>query len=178
MKQTETGLYNIVWGQYNRLMNNKLQTNPHFQDIEDGHDISGLLKAIRVLCHRIDNNISIYESLDDLLRHFYLYRQQPNEDNALHLKRFKEFIDVLEHFGCTIFDDSSLIRYEMSKAIQAQDTSSSKDHGSKIREKAKQKYLVICLLRRSNMKIYGQLMRELRDQYLQGHDNSQLKIFP
>ena len=130
------------------------------------------MKVIRALSHQIDNNISIYESLDDLLRQFYLYRQQPNEDNALHLKRFKEFIDVLEHFGCTVFDDNSLVKYEMSKAIQAQDTSTSRDHGSKFRDKAKPKYLAICLLRRSNMKVYGQLMRELRDQYLQDHDNN------
>ena len=161
LKHTETALYNIVWGQCSRLMKNKLQADENFEDIEEDHNVSGLLKGIRSLCHQIDNNVSVYESLDDLLRQFYLYRQQPNEDNALHLKRFKEFIDVLDHFGCSIFEDNSLVRYKMSKAVQAKEAGASVDHSGKtFRDKAKQKYLAICLLRRSNMKIYGQLMRE------------------
>ena len=171
LKHTETALYNIAWGQCSRLMKNKLQTNADFEDIEEAHDISSLLKAIRDISHQIDNNISVYESLDDLLKQFYLYRQQPNEDNAMHLKRFKEYVDVLEHFGSTVFEDSSLVKYEMTKAVQAKDARASSDHGSTFKDKAKQKYLATCLLRRSNMKVYGQLMRELRDQYLQGHDN-------
>ena len=59
----------------------------------------------------------------------------------------------------------------MGKAVQAKEAGASVDHEKTFRDKAKQKYLAICLLRRSNMKIYGQLMPELRDQYLQGHDN-------
>ena len=63
LKHTETALYNIVWGQCSRLMKNKLQADENFEDIEEDHNVSGLLKGIRSLYHQIDNNIYFGSSI-------------------------------------------------------------------------------------------------------------------
>ena len=106
-------------------MHNKLKTDPEFETIDQAQDVSSLLKAIRALSHQIDKSVSVYEALDDILKQFFLYCQQPHEDNAIHLKRFKDYVDVLERFGSTIFEDAALMKYEMAEAVKSESPGSS-----------------------------------------------------
>ena len=62
--------------------------------MEQDGDISTLLKSIRDLSNKIEESVSPYETMDDLHKQFFLYRQMPGEDNSTHLTRFKEIIYI------------------------------------------------------------------------------------
>ena len=89
----------------------------------------------------------------------------PGEDNATHLTKFKELVDVLEHNGSTIFKDNALIKHETKIAGAILDKEI-----KKCAETARNKHLATCFLRRANLSLYGPLLRELRDQRLHGVD--------
>lgn len=62
--------------------------------MEQDGDISTLLKSIRDLSNKIEESVSPYDTMDDLHKQFFLYRQMPGEDNSTHLTRFKEIIYI------------------------------------------------------------------------------------
>jgi len=162
LKATTTALYNIAWSQCSKLLRNKLKLSPDFERIEDTTNVSALLKEIRGISYQIDPNQSIYDAIDELQKQFFTYRQE-DSNNVLHLARFKDYVDVMEHFGIEMFQDECCIEHEEAKDKAKGLKTVSQDAYAK---KVKEKRLATCLLRRSNMQIYGPLMRELRDNYL------------
>lgn len=167
LENTTRALYNIVWGQSSRLLQNKLRSKKDFEQIDDKGDVVSLLREIRKISHQAEDSVCVYDSLDEVLRRFYTYVQSPEEDNATHLVRFREFIDVLDHFEVDMFQDTCLINYEkdLDKKLGR-----SADTDENLKKRVKNKQLGTCFLRRSNMRLYSGLMRSLRDQFLHGFD--------
>ena len=162
LKATTTALYNIAWSQCSKLLRNKLKLSPDFERIEDATNVAALLKEIRGISYQIDPNQSIYDAIDELQKQFFAYRQE-DANNVLHLARFKDYVDVLEHFGIEMFQDECCVEHEEAKdKAKGLKPLSHEGYVSRVKEKR----LATCLLRRSNMQIYGPLMRELRDNYL------------
>ena len=165
LKQTKSALVNIVIAQCSKPMRNKLKGIKNYDSMERQGDIAGLLKAIRDLTNQIEENVSQYETMDELHRQFFLYHQNYGEDNSTHLTKFKELVEVLEHNGSSIFKDQGLVQQEVDAA------GAKTDEEIKACEKiTREKHLATCFLRRANQGIYAPLMRELRDQRLHGND--------
>lgn len=146
-------------------MKNKLKGLQGFDQTEQDGGIASLLKSIRDLSNKIEENVSPYETMDDLHKQFFLYRQMPGEDNSTHLARFKELVDMLKHNGSTILHDKALVDHEMRQA-----GSTKEDERAIYVKIARDKHLAVCFLRRANQGVYAPLLRELCDQRLHGID--------
>jgi len=162
LNATTTALFNIVWSQCSKLLKGKLKLSHEFERVENEADVAELLKEIRSISYKIDPNQCIYDAIDELQRQFFLYRQMDGNNEA-HLAKFKDFIDVMEHFGIAMFEDECCVKKEKEDdarigVIKVSD----EEYKSRVREKR----LATCFLRRANMQIYSPLMRELRDSYL------------
>jgi len=118
LQGTLRALYNVVWGQTSDLLRNQLQELTTFDTIEDEADVIELLKEIKKNCHEIENKV--YDSIDEVQRQFFAYRQAPEETNAAHLKRFKTYVEILDHYGVTMFEDGLLIKHEKEKDSKTQ----------------------------------------------------------
>jgi len=167
LENTKRALFNIVWGQSSRLLQNKLKATKSFDKILSEGDIVTLLKEIKKIAHQAEDNVCIYDALDEVMRRFYTYRQSPDEDNATHLEKFKDFVEVLEYFGVDMFCDPCLVNYEKEQD-KKKNLPPVSDESYK--ERAKQRQLGTAFIRRSNMKQYGPLLRSMRDQFLHGFD--------
>ena len=167
LQNTTRALYNIVWGQCSRLLQNKLKAKKDFNTVDDNGDVVNLLKEIRKISHQAEDSVCVYDALDEVLRRFYTYTQLPEEDNATHLTKFREYVDVLEHFEVNMFKDPCLIEYEKELDKKYGKTEDTKEN---LEKRARNKQLGTCFLRRSNMRQYSALMRSLRDQFLHGFD--------
>ena len=165
LKQTKSALVNIVTAQCSKPMRNKLKGTKGYDKMEQEGDIAGLLRTIRDLSNQIEENVSPYETMDELHKQFFWYRQNYGEDNSTHLTEFKELVDVLEHNGSSIFKDQGLIKHEIEAT-----GASTKEEIKKCEKTARDKHLATGFLRRANQSIYTPLLRELRDQRLHGHD--------
>jgi len=166
LNATTTALFNIVWSQCSKLLKGKLKLSPSFERVEDTADVAELLREIRSISYKIDPNQCIYDALDELQRQFFIYRQV-DANNEAHLAKFKDFIDVMEHFGIKMFEDECCIDKEKENdAANGTVKGSEEEYKLKVRERR----LATCFLRRSNMQIYAPLMRELRDSFLHKMD--------
>lgn len=165
LKQTKTGISNIVIAQCSKPLKNKLKGINVYDNMKQNGDVAGILQAIRDLSNQIEENVSPYETLDELHKKFFLYRQIPGEDKPTHLTKFKEAVDVLKHNGSTLRHDAALINYEVKQAGAVLDS-----EVKACTAIARNKHLATYFLRRANMGLYGPLLRELRDQRLHGND--------
>lgn len=115
LEATTTALYNIAWSQCSQLMRDKLKAVAGYKQINEDCDISGLLQEIRSICHQVERNICIHDSLDELQRQFFAYRQQSDQTNSNHLEVFRDYIEVMEHFGIDMFRDRCCLGYEQQQ---------------------------------------------------------------
>jgi len=108
-------LYNIVWGQCSKLMQKKLKASRKFEDRDIEGDVPWLLVEIRSISHQLEANLSLYDSVDESKRAYYLYVQEPEDTNATHFKNYRTKMDVVKHFGSNLFHNEALIAYEKEK---------------------------------------------------------------
>ena len=163
---TLRALYNAVWGQTSDLLRNQLQKLTKFEIIEDDADVTSLLKEIKKACHKIENKINLYDSIDEVQRQFFTYRQQPEENNAAHLKRFKNYVEVLDHYGVTMFEDNLLVQHEQEKDIKSGIMRTS----DMVKKEVRNKKLATCFIRRANAKSCRPILDMLCDAYLMNQD--------
>ena len=148
-------------------MSNKLEEFESYKQMQVNRDVAALLRCIKQVSHQIEDTMYIYDAIDDLQRQFYNYRQSPNDDNAVHLAKFKDLIDVLDHAGLDMFADPCLLEYEKKLDITA-GLSPASDQEYKKRVKSKK--TAVCFLRRSNQRTYKPLLNSLRYQFLMDID--------
>ena len=91
LKATIRSLYNIVWGQYSKLMKNKLSLAKEFIKFETEENVTKLLKEIRRVSLQIETNTSVYDAMDEVKSLYYNYRQEQDESNTKHLLKFQRY---------------------------------------------------------------------------------------
>ena len=84
------------------------------------------------------------------------------DDNIIHLQKFKNLIEGMEHVEIDMFKDKYCTKHVKNYEIMSDD---------EIKNEIRNRRIALCFLKRSNQKIYGKLLRQLRDQYLMGKDN-------
>ena len=162
LRATTQSLYNIVWGQCSKLMQNKLKAIKDFQEMENDGNVTKLLKDIRGISHQLETNTSVYDSLDEAKRLYYAYKQGEDETNDKHLKNYKNLIEVIEHFGGNIFKDDALVKHETEKDKEnGKNTKTTEEYELIVRNKM----MAVGFLKRANTRRYEGLMNSIRDQF-------------
>ena len=114
LDSTLVSLFNIVWGQCSKLMRNKLIGMDKYEKVKESCDVATLLKEIRRISNRMEENTSIYDALDQAKQNYYKYEQPDDESNARHLINFKNIVGIVEHYGGELFYDEKMIEHEMN----------------------------------------------------------------
>ena len=149
------------------MMKTKVKGNKKFKDIETGGKVAELLKLIRSASREVNTNASVYDTIDESKRRYYLYRQQPHDSNEQHTKTFKSNVEVAEHEGATLFTDAELVKYERE---QDNDPDKEMKDDSAYYDTIKEKAMGVALLKRSDMTRYKPLLTDIRDQHGYGQD--------
>ena len=90
-------------------MQNKVKATRKFEDKDTNGDVTWLLKEIRSVSHQLEASVSLYDSVDEAKRAYYLYKQEPEDLNSTHLKNYRTNVDVVKHFRNDLFIDKALI---------------------------------------------------------------------
>lgn len=172
-RDNSTKVYTIVIGQCSEATKAKLEAIDDWDDINGEHNLVQLLKAVKSLMHnQIQGGrhagLTAYESLRALLS----IRQQRHEETAHYRKRFTAARDVLEHVGMAFggmfqgIADSILVSdYNTTRedATDAQALAAEADAGENV--------LAIMFLRQACTARYGEITRELQNDFLKDKDN-------
>jgi hypothetical protein len=91
------------------------------------------------------------------------------ETNATYMSKFKNAIDVIEHYGGNIGDDVVLVTEELKKARVTPSTASMEEKQTAIKL-AKTKAHAMAFLKRADKTRCSLLITDLEDQYTRGND--------
>ena len=99
LTETARSLYNSVLGQCSRLMMNKASLTKDYVRIELAGNVTKLLKEIRRVSLYIENNTSVYATMDDSKSFYYRDKQERIESKAKYSKKFESIVEAIEHLG-------------------------------------------------------------------------------
>ena len=73
MNSTIVGLYNIIWGQCSKRVQNRCKAHSKYKEITKDHDVAELLKIIRDIGHEFETRTHLFDAMDHAIRRFYTY---------------------------------------------------------------------------------------------------------
>ena len=163
LKATERALYEVCWGQCSKLMQTALRGEEAYQEFERDGDVCELLRAIRKISSQIQADMNPYDSCLEARRSFELYHQTDKMDLATHLQNFKHLVDCADQAGEGLFQAPGLVQYEKEQDRREGITEATDDEYER---RVRERLMSISFLKKSNMRIYGDLIDDLRDQFL------------
>ena len=98
------------------MLRTKFRGDDDFINIGKDGNVVELLQKIRGVYRQITTNASICDSIDEAKKHYYQYRQQPEDDNETHLRIFKNNSEVVEHYKGNMYEAQALIEHEKKEA--------------------------------------------------------------
>ena len=161
VKATKISLHNVVWGQCSHMLRTKLRGDDDFINIGKDGDVVELLQKIRGVYRQMTTNSSICDSIDEAKKHYYLYRQQLEDDNETHLRTFKNNSEVVLHYKGNMYEAQALIEHEKKEAGRDGVLRTDTEFKALVRERI----MGTALLKRSDMSIYGPLVTDIREQF-------------
>jgi hypothetical protein len=177
LNMLETNLetvFTIIWGQCTPALQAKLEALSTFADIKDRYDAIDLLKAIKGITFKFEDQRYPQQSLYNAWRSFYLYKQKPEDSNAQYLEQFTNTVDVLEQYGGT-FGMDLLLHSECGMSLLDDDEMKAVKQAREIMEpiikKAKTTYLAYAFLAKSDNDRFGKLKEELQNDFTKKQRN-------
>ena len=168
-RSNKCALFSLVWGQCSESMQSKVKSSNGYDEMVDSNDSLALLKTIKGISYKFESQDNIYLALDDAKSSFYSYHQGSDESNAFYLTKFKNTIDVIEHYGGVIGTDDALVLEELKKNI-SEPTEATPNEIARATTTAKNKAHAIAFLKRSDKGRFGLLVTDLINLYSRGTD--------
>ena len=159
---TLASLYNVVWGQCSRLLQNKLKSSSKYLDFDNNCDVATLLNEIKILSSKLEENTSVYDALHEAKAKLDQYQQSENDSLVDHMRNFKDLVNSVEYHGGDIFFDKDMMQKEMKEDIKNNIAeATTEEYITRTTEKTK----AVAFIKSANRKWYGRLLSSIRDQH-------------
>ena len=126
-------------------------------------EVCELLKSIRKISSQIQADMNPYDACLEARRSFELYHQTDKMDLAMHLQNFKHLADCADQAGDGLFQAQCLAQYEREQDRGGGVTEVTDDEYDR---RVRERLMSISFLKKANMRVYGDLIDDLRDQFL------------
>jgi hypothetical protein len=143
-------------------MQNKLRSVKDYKTINTGSLVHKLLRNIRKTSNQIEESAYIFDALDKCRKKFYVCHQEKNESNMTHLKNLEHIVETIEdHGGSVLVDVNACVDYE--KALDVLRTGAANSAQSIYKQRAKERYMALVLLKRADKSRFLELITSLRN---------------
>ena len=114
-KSNTKKLYSVVWDQCSPVLQARMESLPNYNTMHQDNDSITLLKEIRVFVFEFENQAYIHNSMMETKKALARIRQQEYESNNDYRKRFKERLEMLDHYRGAFGNDEGLVldEYEL-----------------------------------------------------------------
>ena len=181
-KEAIEGLFETIIGQLGKEIINNLKGSQGWKTIDDSNDTIELLKILRELCYR-DNNNKVHP-VDDLIRKLLrLFQSRQNEKSpSTYVEETTNKSEVLRSVGGEILSPG-VIKYTINKVLKGTPSyadyvkftlstdSDEKKKKQMVDGSACEVILAHTIIRGSNDKMHQGLRIELEKDFAKGHDN-------
>ena len=115
---TLASLYNVVWGQCSKFLQNKLKSNSKYSVFDENSDVASLLTEIKSLSNQLEENVSSWDALHEAKLKLYQYQQSDEESLADHMRNFKSLCSTVEYHGGDTFFDREMVDVEIREDLK------------------------------------------------------------
>ena len=158
-------IYALILGQCSPTIRDRIEASDEWGSINNASNPIALLRTIRQsLYHRTTRRKDTHALLEAELA-LHKFRQTERMSNSDYLEKLRELVEVYEHLGgepgCSeVRVNARLIDPEMADADEIRD--------AKI--EAREEYLAVTLLFKSDPKRHANLVADIENQYTRGQD--------
>ena len=163
LESTLVALYNVVWGQCSKLLQNKLKASPKFTTFDDESDVIMLLTEVKRLSSKYEENTSAYDTLHEAKAKLFKYQQSDDESLADHMTNFKDLCSNIEYYSGDLFFDIDMVETEIREDIKNNVTT--KKDRNEYRFRVVERAKAIAFIKCANRKRYGRLLSSIRQQH-------------
>ena len=114
--RNKQALYMIIWGQCSDTMQARPRSLDKFAKIESTKNCLALLKEIKAITYKFESQRYLHEAAFEALQSFYQIRQHQHQTNSEYLQKFRNMVNVLNHYKISIGEDPILVREELRRS--------------------------------------------------------------
>ena len=173
LKRGKIALFQIVWGQCSQGMQTRIASLEEYETLLNGGDLLGLLQYIRTVAHNFESHMDESTALCRAMTILYEYKQGSNESNDHFHKKFKANVAVIEKYGGSVGNHPALTARAHESSIQDVTQVVGSTYTSDLAlaiTAGTQKYLAALFLEKADTRRYGELRRELENDYSRNVD--------
>ena len=113
--QNKRALYMIIWGQCSETMQAKIKTMDDFKQMHSDRDSLSLLTTIQGIMFNFERQNYPHLALHEAFAIFYALKQHRHQSNSDYLTKFKNLVNVIDHYGGSIGNHSRLVVDEVRR---------------------------------------------------------------
>ena len=171
MSKALRSLFSVIWGQCSPSVTTRLLAIEGLQDWKENGRVDELLKTIRQVMVQHQHRRCAYVTLFRELRQFYAYRQRDNQTLHKYLEVFQVQVENIKRSGGSLGEHDIYVQEMMDRdQLLPTENGVSAPVMKKYVESAQQKFLAIAFLLGGRVEQYGDLIRDLENDYLKGKD--------
>ena len=156
-------IFPLILGQCSRTIRDRMEAHQNWQQVNENSDVMGLLTLIRRSMHNKATTKQITHSYAEAEADLIRFRQTDKMSNSDYLEKFKGLISVYEHCGGEPGVTGARI-----KSFQDPTEPDTDKAEREARAKARNEYIAVSFLLKSDPKRYAQLVRDLQNDYTRG----------
>lgn len=164
--------YSLFLGQCTELMKSKLKTSTQWTNILDKKDVFLLLEELKRITFNFEEQKYPILSIHNAKTAFYVFGQN-DLTNTLYLEKFRNLVDIVTSLGGNLHDNA-IVKMVAQRYHDLDDpfhSKLSKDEKNEIQKHAKDMYLAVSLIQKSDPKRFGKLQEEIENDYTKGANN-------
>ena len=164
LRENVKTLYSLVLGQCTDIMKQKLEGLDSFETISSENNGMELLKSIKIITFQFQGQKFLPQAMHEAKRRFYLCYQNKYMTTAQYLEYFQNLVDVIDHIGGSVGDDSGLFE----DFVNQNEIDIATADIDKIGLAAKDQYLAVAFLLGADRSRYGRLIESLENDHIRG----------
>ena len=103
--------YTLIWGQCSDMMRAKIEASKNYSQMRSTYDSIMLLKELKDVTFRFEDQKYIYESLYLSYKNFFNFRQKNDMSITQYLETFNNMVDVMEQHGGILGTEPQLAQH-------------------------------------------------------------------
>jgi Reverse transcriptase (RNA-dependent DNA polymerase) len=164
-------LFTLVWGQCTDVMREKLEALDQWETIKKDYDALALLKQIKTINFKFEDQKYVYGSVYYANKRFYNYKQAAEDSANEHYEKFNNLISVVDAYGGTIGHEKILLIEDEAYVTLSDADQKDPDNIKAANKRNKEKFLSFCFIAKADTTKYGELIRDLENDFTKADNN-------
>ena len=157
--------YALILGQCSKTIRDRIEAHEQWEPVNTSSNALGLLRLIRQSLYQRATRRHETHALIDAETTLMRFRQSERMSNSDYLEKLQDLVEVYEHLGGEPGTSKARVDSLLIDPDLADD-----DERQKAKIKARDEYIAVLLLTKSDPKRYGLLVTDMENAYTRGQD--------